>query len=764
MFDRSTARAAAGALATLALACLGVACEPPPVEPPVTVVDGNYNPVDREAVDAARSDAIGDAARPDTRVDAAIDAARDAAVDAARPDTWHSDTWRPDAGRDAATGQDATTGHDAATGPDAATGHDAGVTCGDTIFTLNRPSATSVVVAGSFNGWGATPQAGGYAMANDGSGNWSATRPLAAGAWQYKFVVDGSSWIYDPGQPSIDDGHGNVNNVVYVWGCAESCPAAFDWRDSVMYFAMVDRFYNSDNHADPVDGGSGAPSGYTAANGPSGQYEGGDLPGVTAKIPYLADLGVTALWISAPYDNRNAASPSINPGSDSHQYSAYHGYWPSPVNTSYANMQNPTPRPLIESRIGDEQDLRDLVSAAHGATSANGDGVKVLFDYVMNHADIDSPLYQNNNGWFVPPWNGTPPANGATMGQLVLCQPGNLWDDAYWGTRCAFASYLPDFNYDLDPSRAWSVADAVWWATEFGIDGYRLDAIKHVPMQWLLDLRSRFNRDISNSAGGRFYLVGETFNYFSADALKAFVDPATKLDGQFDFPFKRNLCEAVFTTAGRLDSFASWSASNDGYYGSGAIMTTWIGNHDVPRAIHFANRQIGNCTEGSYTANSWDPASYQQPADAAAYERLAVAFAIMMTSSGIPLIYYGDEVGLAGGGDPDNRRLMPWNDANLSNAQQALRSKVRSLARIRGSHPALGRGFRQTVSADQDTWVYRVGGCGEDQVVTVAINRSDASRSVTVPAGSYTDLINGGDVNGGSVSLGARSFVVLGPR
>jgi glycosidase len=236
------------------------------------------------------------------------------------------------------------------------------------------------------------------------------------------------------------------------------------------------------------------------------------------------------------------------------------------------------------------------------------------------------------------------------------------------------------------------------------------------------------------------------------------------LDGQFDFPFKRELCSAVFTPGGRLDSFASWSAGNDGYYGATAIMTTWIGNHDIPRAIHFASRQIGNCTEGSYTANSWDPATYQQPSDAAAYERLAIAFAIMMTSSGIPLIYYGDEIGLAGGGDPDNRRLMPWNDGTLSDAQKALRAKVRALARLRGSHHALGRGFRMTVAADQDTWVYQVGGCGPAEVVTVAINRSDGSRSVNVPAGAYVDLINGGNVNGGALNLAARSFLVLGPR
>ena len=136
----------------------------------------------------------------------------------------------------------------------------------------------------------------------------------------------------------------------------------------------------------------------------------------------------------------------------------------------------------------------------------------------------------------------------------------------------------------------------------------------------------------------------------------------------------------------------------------------------------------------------------------------------MMTNPGIPLIYYGDEVGLAGGGDPDNRRMMPWTDAELNVHQRALRDRVRALARLRATHRSLSRGRRNTVSADRDTWVYTMGGCGSSAPdVTVAINRSDAARTVTIPAGSYADLLGGGAVSGGSVTVGARSYLVLGP-
>lgn len=614
-------------------------------------------------------------------------------------------------------------------------------------------AATSVWVSGSFLAdgagvWPTNPSEGALVLAADGAGGWSIDHLVEpTGRHSYKLIVDGTRWIADPSNPvSEPDGFGGQNSVIDVCGASCGELGSFDWRDSVMYFAMVDRFRDSDGLRMEVGG---------ATDGPiaSGQYLGGDLDGVTEQLPYLADLGVTALWLSAPYENRNTAGAAIDPGADPRMYSAYHGYWPAPANVDYSLPTSPSPRPMVESRIGSEADLRALVDTLHATTGRDGHGMKILFDYVMKHVDSDSGLFRAHPDWFVNP--------------VTTCAP-DRWDDPYWSTRCSFTTYLPSFDFYADAPRRWSVDDATWWATEYDLDGYRLDAVKHIPLSWLEDLRDRIDTAVPTPAGQRFYMVGETFDYFSRETLRRFVDPDEMLDGQFDFPFKRELCTALFRPEGSLAGFSAWMDGNDGYYGRGALMTTWIGNHDIPRAIHFASRQIGNCTEGSSAANGWSPGAYVQPTDAAPYERLGLAFAVMFTSPGIPLVYYGDEIGLAGGGDPDNRRMMPWQDEGdtLLAPQIALRESVRALGRIRGENPVLGRGRRTTLSVTQDTWVYRMTGCGSIGAtdVVIAINRADGGNTVTLPAGSYDDLVAGGTVGGGALTMAARSFRVLRPR
>ncbi len=545
------------------------------------------------------------------------------------------------------------------------------------------------------------------------------------------------------GLPEATCNHdGTCDSGETVQSCPDDCnqggqcgdPNAFQWDDAVLYFVLVDRFYDSDNHNDPV----------ATVDWPA-QYQGGDWAGVEEKLSYLTALGVNTIWLSAPYENRNSPGVAIDPNADQHNYSAYHGYWPSPANIDYSDPDSPDPTPQVESRLGTSDDLHSLIDSAHA------EGMYVMFDYVMNHVDIESGLYAAHRDWFY-----------SENEQFILCSP-DKWDDPYYGTRCAFTRYLPPFDFSKETPRAWSVADAVWWATEYDIDGYRLDAIKHVPMEWLTDLRSALDAAFPNPVGGRFYLVGETYAFDDQGLIRNFIDPATKLDGQFDFPLRKRICDALFARTMSLNDLFSWWDGNDTFYPQGTIMATWIGNHDIPRAIHFASGQISDCYQGSWVGNSWTPDSYTQPQDRAPYERLALAFGLLMTNRGIPLIYYGDEIGLAGGGDPDNRRMMPW--TGLNQDQLWLRDKITAYTRIRRDNQALRRGYRVTVARGSDTFIYKMTGCGPEEDVYVLVNRADADADIPgLPSGDYQDLETNESLAGGTaVSVPARSLRILKP-
>jgi len=512
-----------------------------------------------------------------------------------------------------------------------------------------------------------------------------------------------------------------------------SCGAAsaFDWQDTVLYFAMVDRFFDSDRESQPVPG----------ADLP-GQYRGGDWRGVQAKLDYVQALGVNALWLSAPYDNRDTAVARVYSPQVTHYFSGYHGYWPAPADISYAVPTLPSPMPAVESRLGTDADLHALIDEAHRR------GMRVLFDYVMKHVDITSGLFQAHPDWFV---------TDSTTHEFVLCEPG-LWEDPFWGTRCAFSSHLAPFDFYRADVRAWSVSDAVWWAQSFGIDGFRLDAIKQIPELWLTDARTALAAALPAPSGNRFYLVGETFAYDNQPLIKSSIDPATKLDGQFDFPLRRRLCEAVFAHNLGMSALLRWMQNNGAYYGEEALMATFVGNHDLPRAIHFANGQLTNCYEGSSYDNSWSPDQFPQPGTAAPYERLGVALGILLTSHGVPTLYYGDEIGLAGGGDPDNRRMMQF--AGESAPQRALRDLVSALGRARRENIALRRGTRQIIGGTDEVFGYKMTGCGASEDVFVLGNRDDTSRELFgMAAGTYMDLVTGQvAVLGSSVSLGPRSI------
>ena len=614
-------------------------------------------------------------------------------------------------------------------------GRDAGpLTCADDLkrcaeeFTFPVGAEKSVELRGDYR-----PDAWTKGDPMTKSGNlWKVTVPVPYGKpVQYKLFVDGTTWTIDTTKPTITDANQNKNNVATAITCTTfTCdepgpppPGVWDWRDSVIYFVFVDRFAD----------GNAANNCNVPGTDAAGNYKGGDWAGVTQKINagYFNDLGANTLWLTVPFKNADTFK-GHGVGGDTHQYSAYHGYWPS-------DPAQP------ETCFGTAAELKALVDAAHAKT------LKVIFDYAMVHVVNTSPVYTAHNDWFYPNSNG---------GGDCICGQNCSWDaDA---NRCWFTDYLPHWNYTVQAARDFSVNAAVKLAADTGVDGFRLDAIKHVddaykghPTGWLTQLRNQINSQIiaKQTPPQRFYMVGETYDFGNKDYIKSFVDPATKLDGQFDFPERLDLVKATLMRQEGMDGLAAFMDANEGFYGASAVMSPFVGNHDLPRSIHLAEDTpmwADPYTDGKDRAWTNTPAlpAYRSP-----FERLGVAFAVLLTNKGAPLIYYGDEIGLAGAGDPDNRRLMQF--TGLSADQQYLYSTIKALNAARAAHPALRRGHRATISANATTWVYSMTTTGD--TVYVAINRGDAPANVSgLPSAALNELMTGTPATGPTATVPAR--------
>lgn len=468
------------------------------------------------------------------------------------------------------------------------------------------------------------------------------------------------------------DQGGQSTSTLYFYAWVED--EAFTWLDATMYFVFVDRFRNGDKSNDaPVSG-----------VGQIANYQGGDLRGVIEQLKagYFDKLGVNALWLSPLYANPDAAQK----GSDGRMYTGFHGYWPT------------EPRKL-QRRYGDWQILQEMVREAHKR------GIRVLVDLATNHVHNTHPYWvQNQNkGWFHP---------------FDSCAPN--WNKPI---TCWFDPFLPDFNFSNWDAVKTMVGDAVYWAQEGELDGFRVDAVKHMRKIILYNTRRALDQHVTHNLD-HFYMVGETFTggwKGGGDAIKPFIAPEM-LSGQFDFPLFWEILGTLGRREGgfnfrRVDTVIKESIDTK-FYGSQAIMSTFLGNHDVPRFISQAAGVISNMYSGDRNKAWSQPPS--QPTDETPYRRLRVAWTFLMSLPGVPLIYYGDEIGLAGETDPDNRRMMPW--SGLSSQQEQVRTHLQKLGTLRRQYPALRSDKRRTLYVDDERYVFLRE--ATNQKIVVAIRRA----------------------------------------
>jgi glycosidase len=449
-------------------------------------------------------------------------------------------------------------------------------------------------------------------------------------------------------------------------------------NDDVIYLIMTDRFADGDpsNNA-PKD----SPPDANDRNNPR-SFHGGDLRGVINQLPYLKDLGVTALWLTPWYDNWNGVNRCDKPWCPNTYYHGYHAI------DYYA----------VEDRFGDLATLRELVQKAHAL------GLKVIQDQVANHVGSQHP------------WVKDPPLPNwfhGTLGQhqlnrfrnYVLLSPHANQLDVRNTLDGWFSDDLPDMNQDEPEVARYEIQNALWWVGMTGIDGIRQDTIQYMPRVFIRDLSLALHRQYP-----KLWMVGEVFERDAAHTAffigghTGWDGVDTKLDSVFDFALW-NVSLLVFTNKAPLRSLPQ-QLKYDGLYPDASKVTVLANNHDTMRFMSL---------EGATPAGAM----------------MHVAF--VLSTRGIPQLYAGEEIGMEGGEDPDNRRDFP-RDAFKAEGRKPKEREMfdwtRSWIKVRREQDALRSGKLIDLFVDDDTYVFarQLGG----ETIVVALNR-DRQKSMSVP-------------------------------
>jgi neopullulanase len=397
-------------------------------------------------------------------------------------------------------------------------------------------------------------------------------------------------------------------------------------------------------------------------------YQGGDLVGVVERLDYLKDLGVNAIYFTPIFQSAS-----------NHRYHT-HDY------------------EKVDPMLGGNDALRRLIDEAHLR------GVRVVLDGVFNHASRGFFQFHDilENG-----------ANAAYLDWFTVSGfPLNAYDSdkspaykAWWGMPA-----LPKFNTSTPEVREFLLGIGRKWV-EFGIDGWRLDVPNEIDDdEFWREFRRRV-RAVNPDA----YIVGEVWS----DAGR-WVNGGDMWDGVMNYQFTR-ACIAFFT-GGNFDE--GELRKNTLYPAPPADAETF--RREIERLIQIYHPNVTAVQLN--LLGSHDMARYVTMArgDKSAL-RLATLF--QMTYTGAPSIYYGDEVGMVGRHDPDNRRAFPWHKTDTWDTE-LLHDFQRYIA-LRKARPALRRGSFGFLHARDGVVAYGRQ-LGADTVV-VALNASTGPRQVDMP-------------------------------
>ncbi len=490
-------------------------------------------------------------------------------------------------------------------------------------------------------------------------------------------------------------------------------------KDDVIYLIMPDRFANGDAaNDDPAES-----KGLFNRQEPR-FYHGGDLQGIIDRLPYLKDLGVTALWLNPWYDNNDGLN--FVETYDGKPMADYHGYGA----IDYYG---------VEEHFGDLAKLRELVDKAHAL------GLKIIQDQVANHTGPYHPWVKDSP---TPTWY-----NGTKENHLTETWQTWVLKDRY-ATPAAlrpildgwFLDILPDMNQNDLEARRYLIQNTLWWIGVTGMDGIRQDTLPYVHRAFWRDWMAAIKKQYP-----KVNVIGETYDgnpaqvAFFQGGAKRFDGIDSGIDTEFDFP----LHFAIRATFARGESIKNLPQvlAHDLLYPNPDILVPFIGLHDMQRFMS----EPGATTQG-----------------------LMLAQTFLMTTRGIPLIYYGDEIAMPGANDPDNRRDFPggfagdarnaFTEQGRTREENEVFNHLRKVTKLRHELEPLRRGKLVTLGFTDDYYAFaRASAKGK---VVVAINNANRSSEIDVEVTAlkiangvmFSDLL--GVVTNVRVENGKMKFVL----
>jgi glycosidase len=429
----------------------------------------------------------------------------------------------------------------------------------------------------------------------------------------------------------------------------------------VMYLIMIDRFADGDpsNNDPPQSRGL-----YDRNN--KFYYHGGDLQGVINNLPYLKELGVTAIWLTPWYDNYDHLN-EIELKEDKPS-TGFHGY-------------NPQDFYAVEEHFGTHAKLRELVETAHRS------GLKIIQDQVMNHTGPYHPWVDDppRPAWF----NGTKAQHLKNVFQTWVLHDARAVESLKRETMEGwFLDFLPDLNqYEPEVSR-YLIQNTLWWIGTTGLDGIRMDTWQYVPNSFWRDWTRAVKREFPN-----FKVVGEVkdgdvvhTSFFQGGRVR-FDKIDSGLDSLLDFPLFYSIRHA-FAEGKPIDEIPK-TLAKDYLYTNSEILVTLLDGHDDGRFIS---------EEG------------------ATIEGLKLANAFLLTTRGVPQLYYGDELAMEGGDEPTTRGDFPGGfEGDQRNAftaggrtkdEQELFEYIKRLTAIRREYEVLRTGELVNLYVSEQQYAY----------------------------------------------------------